>query len=601
MNEPIKLRRPRQQDFGASQQVERENIPIEKGAILTSQWVDKNEDFLKKMWNYFMVYPDIYLDLITPVDSTFRLYFYQRLFLRACMRYTNVYFWACRATAKTFLAVLAKYLQCVFLPGHVGSIIAPGKKQSAEISQQKIKEIWKIWPLLEKELAIYQGKPHANMGSDYTELFFKNGSVLKVVGALDSSRGLRTHATLLDETREHDGTKIQEIIIPQMNVSRRTANGQINPKERINTQIISITSSGSKLTYAYELLLDFFQRSILDPLSSFVMGVDYRLPLRYDLINPTLIQNIKLSPTYSDQTFATEYGGVWLGGSDESWFDFEKMRRYRRLKNPEWKQKYVNNPNIFYLISADIARSSSGDQSVVCVFRVNKRNEKYYSTLVYIEVLGKDAESKTFEQQAIDIKRLISLYNPRECVIDVNGLGVGLGELLTKEQVDSQGVVWPAYGFHNDKEFAKTQPSSAPRILYAMRATAKLNSNIHSNVYTRLSSGLVHFLITEQEARTALLATKTGQKMTPVERVQRLMPHEMTTRFFEEASNLRAKRTGLDIALEQINSRIPKDKYFAFAYGLWRIKELEEEALQKHRRKFGGRSRQLVFYTGGNG
>ena len=29
----------------------------------------------------------------------------------------------------------------------------------------------------------------------------KNGSILKVVGALDSSRGLRTHATLLDEVR----------------------------------------------------------------------------------------------------------------------------------------------------------------------------------------------------------------------------------------------------------------------------------------------------------------------------------------------------------------------------------------------------------------
>ena len=77
------------------------------------------------------------------------------------------------------------------------------------------------------------------------------------------------------------------------------------------------------------------------------------------------------------------------------------------------------------------------------------------------------------------------------------------------------------------------------------------------------------------------------------------MPHELTTKLFEEMSNLRLKRTGLDIALEQINSRFPKDKYFALAYGLWRIKELEEQAYKKKIRCGGNQKRQLVFYTGG--
>ena len=65
------------------------------------------------------------------------------------------------------------------------------------------------------------------------------------------------------------------------------------------------------------------------------------------------------------------------------------------------------------------------------------------------------------------------------------------------------------------------------------------------------------------------------------------MPHEMTTKLFEEMANLRLKRTGssLDISLEQINPRFPKDKYSAFAYGLWRIKEIEEEASKKQRRR----------------
>ena len=75
--------------------------------------------------------------------------------------------------------------------------------------------------------------------------------------------------------------------------------------------------------------------------------------------------------------------------------------------------------------------------------------------------------------------------------------------------------------------------------------------------------------------------------MTVKQRVERLMPHEMTTKLFEEMANLRLRRTGasLDIVLEQINPRYPKDKYSAFAYGLWRIKELEEEQNKKRRRR----------------
>ena len=83
------------------------------------------------------------------------------------------------------------------------------------------------------------------------------------------------------------------------------------------------------------------------------------------------------------------------------------------------------------------------------------------------------------------------------------------------------------------------------------------------------------------------------------ERIKRLMPHELTTKLFEEMSNLRLKKSGLDIVLEQINPRFPKDKYSAFAYGLWRIKELEEENYKKVVRRGNGQKRQLIFFTGG--
>lgn len=86
--------------------------------------------------------------------------------------------------------------------------------------------------------------------------------------------------------------------------------------------------------------------------------------------------------------------------------------------------------------------------------------------------------------------------------------------------------------------------------------------------------------------------------MTFEQRARRLLPHEMTTKLFEEAANLRCKRTGTDIVLESINTRFPDDKYYSFAYGLWRIKEHEAQAAKRKRNR-PSQKRSLIFFTGG--
>jgi hypothetical protein len=127
---------------------------------------------------------------------------------------------------------------------------------------------------------------------------------------------------------------------------------------------------------------------------------------------------------------------------------------------------------------------------------------------------------------------------------------VGLADEMIRTQLDLNGKELPAYGFFNNDDYKKIQPKDAPQILYSLKANGPLNSKIHGNAYSRINSGLVRFLISEQDARAALLATKVGQKMTTEERVKRLMPHELTTKLFEEMANLRLRKTGLDIVLE---------------------------------------------------
>lgn len=156
----------------------RNGIEMEKGAVLTEDRIKKNKKLYERYCNFFTAYPDLFIDLITPESSNFTLFFYQRIFLRACMRFRYHYCTACRAYSKTFVSILALILKCIFQPRSKLFICAPGKEQSAKIAKEKVIEIFNLFPLLKKEI-IGDGL----FGKDYITLNFRNGSQFDVVGA----------------------------------------------------------------------------------------------------------------------------------------------------------------------------------------------------------------------------------------------------------------------------------------------------------------------------------------------------------------------------------------------------------------------------------
>lgn len=161
---------------------------IEKNVVLTKEKVQENRELIQEYMQYFSVYPDIFLDLISPADSKFHLYFYQRIFLRACMRFKYHYCIASRGYSKSFLSILAGILRCIFLPGTTMFIVCPGASQGVEVAQEKINLILSIWPMLEKEIA------KKNESQKEINLFFKNGSNFDVLTTTSKSRGLRRNA-----------------------------------------------------------------------------------------------------------------------------------------------------------------------------------------------------------------------------------------------------------------------------------------------------------------------------------------------------------------------------------------------------------------------
>ena len=113
---------------------------LEKGVELTTTFLDDNADLIKKYLNFWMLYPDIYLDNIKKSDSPINLFFYQRIALRASIRYRYHSFTATRATSKSFIALLSLILRAIFLPGSKlftcsdvkGTLVADAGERSQE-------------------------------------------------------------------------------------------------------------------------------------------------------------------------------------------------------------------------------------------------------------------------------------------------------------------------------------------------------------------------------------------------------------------------------------------------------------------------------------
>lgn len=373
--------------------------------------------------------------------------------------------------------------------------------------------------------------------------------------------------------------------------------GDLNSYEPHQVQLW-MSSASDKNTYCYDKAIEMLELSIINPSKAMIMGFDYRIPVMHGLLPKDFLNEIKTSPTFSESGFAKEYMSRFVGSSNESWFNYDKFLKHRCIVNPETHEIVREGIESFYIFGVDIARI--GCQTVCTVIKVFPNSNGWRCNLVNLFVLGITSEQKTFDIQVVELKRLIEKFRPKEVVIDINGIGQPFGDSMVKPTWDNErGIMLPAYGFQNYDGLFTQQPRDCEMILYGIKANAQLNSEMHSNLYTKVYSGCINFLISEQVAHNKLMATRKGQRMRPEQRIERLMPHELTSILINEIMNLKQKPTGVSnqIAVEQINKRLGKDKFSALEMAVYRMVQLETEALTRRRNR--GLNRKLSFFRKG--
>ena len=354
-----------------------------------------------------------------------RLFFYQRVFLRAAMRYKYVYAVFPRAYSKSFLAVLILMIRCILYPGSKLFVTSGGKEQASGIMKEKVQEICTLVPAFRNE--IDWGRGRTLEGKDYCKYIFTNGSYMDNIAARESSRGKRRHGGLVEECVGVDGTILNEVIIPVMNVSRRAADGTKDDDEVLNKSQIYVTTAGWKNTFAYDKLIQILVNEIIQPDKAMIMGGTWRIPVLMKLLDKNFIKDLKLDGTFNESSFEREYESRWSGTIEDAFFRADFFDRNRILNQPEYEYSGRSAKNAYYILSVDVGRK--GCDTVVCVFKVTPQTMgTSLKTLVNIYTI----HNEHFEEQAIKLKQLYYKYKARRLVIDANGLGIGLVDYMVK-------------------------------------------------------------------------------------------------------------------------------------------------------------------------
>lgn len=549
---------------------------------ISAERLDAQLDNIRSLISFYRQYPDLLVDFMKGPDSTFKFYFYQRIFLRVVMRHRYVYATFPRAYSKSFLSMMVLVLRCILYPGSELFVTTGGKQQAASITIAKIEQICKLIPALNNEINWARGM--SKKSKDDVSYVFKNGSKINILAAKESSRGQRRTGGLMEQCVLIDQTALNEIIIPTTNVNRLLPDGTRHNEEIVNKSQIYITTAGWKNSFAYDKLIQLLIRSLIQPNEVMIMGGTYQTPVTEGLLDEDFVQQLKLAGTFNEDSFDREYRSIWSGDAENAFFSSEKFDRYRILKQPQAEFSGRSSKTAYYVLGVDVGRIGCTTQ--VMIFKVTPQPQgAAIKSLVNLYTY----QAEHFEEQAINIKRLYFRYKARKIALDTNGLGIGLLDFMVKAQETEDGEYLPPFGIDNDdqgvyKSYFRGVNDIEKDAIFQIKANAPINTDAYSYAQTQMSSGKIKFLIDQGEAKSKLMETKTGQNMSIDQRNEYLRPFVLTTVLREQMLNLVESNEGVNIILKQDSRGIKKDKFSAFVYGLYYIKQQEDRARKKKKR-----------------
>ncbi len=575
------------------------NEEHQQSGFVTKSRILEHLDDWGRVINQWICYPDLFIDLVTPTDSEFTLYPFQRIFIREMARKSQTYITASRGTSKSFCGFIDRYLHAMFIPRHRTGIIAGTRKQAASIAKEKIiDDLWNKFPFLGNEMQKRNvaGK-HLDAytaGADYARFNFRNGSWVDVA----SDRGLRRESILFEEIIEQDPTFVNEVAIPWVNKPRSTSLGRVNPREP-HSQKIFVTTAGYQGTYAYDKLIQTLIKSVIQPDRYSVLTADYRLPLHHGLLQQTEVDDKLNDPTYDKDSFDREYMSIWSDRPTGAAFKASTITALRKLKRVELSDKINREayPNDFYVIAVDMAKDGDAKtDGVVARVRPGPHNFNYRFVNLF------QIDSTDYMVVANELKHMIIKYNARLLIYDANGVGATLRDWLNKPTTDSHGIDLPGFGIINPPSSAEKDVIIYPAdrtLVYEIKSGGQAGTNIHRFFFGRISNNSIVLPITAGNAMELFEKNKTFRTLSRNRQIALLTPYKLMDLAAVQLKNLDItmsnETVNATMKIERRSGQIQKDFFSALEYCVWGTNQHLE--LEYYKRQYTHRNKLLDAFN----
>lgn len=572
------------------------------GNIPETHWLSDKEHLLKFYeWNTFFRRN---MDMYAKFYFGFNLHPFQHFEVYEANTKATFVVIGSRATAKSYNASIIGCCKASLYPKSKIVIVSSTKGQSKLIVTEKIKnELIPQSPMLEREIL--------NIKDNQNEVivYFRNGSTITVVPALDSARGHRSTFIIYEEFRMIDKFIIDSVISP-FQIIRPVAYLQYDEYGDLVEEPTDmyISSAWYANHWMSKLIVDTY-KDVSNNKSACLLGLDYSITLKHKI--KTKNQILKDKKKFDPVTFRIEYNNEMIKENTSAYFTYKMFTDNQRNKKPFYPRLAIDviakrkNPYAIpkqkgevRIVSCDMAFAGGkgNDNSIFSCLRLIPETTSYV-------VQSEDGSEKEVKQgyrkivsylepinggdivkQAVRIKQLFEDFEADYCVLDTRNGGLTVYDLLAKiiydEERDKEYTPWVCI---NDEKIAgRIKTVGALPVLFAINASQNLNSVIAIGMRMALTSQMIDFLIPFNEASDSTL-TKIPEYISATEVDTQIFyerPYLETQELINECVELtyeRKEQTGAIIISEQGSNC--KDRYTSVSYGVYFASLLEQDLL----------------------
>nr|DAN05188.1 MAG TPA: large terminase [Caudoviricetes sp.] len=543
---------------------------------------DKQQKIMETIaWKagYYRANPHRYVSEVLGLS----LKWFQQILLWCMMHYNFVMYLAARGQGKTYLTALFCCVRCILFPGTKIVVSSGTLKQANEVLLKIQDDFMKQSSILRSEIE------KCNIGQNDASIYFKNGSWIKTRTSSENSRSARANCIVVDEFRMVDETVINTVLRKFLTSPRQPKYLQkpeyAHMQER--NKEIYMSSAYFKSSWAYRKAQSYTLNFFDDTKKYFICGLPYQVSVREGLLSRSQLEDEMSEADYNELVQQMEMECLWFGDTDGSLFKFDELTARRRLRKAFPPLSFCNDkitiPKLTTtgkrILSIDVAlmqstKKKKNDASAIFINDLIQVNDTtYQSNFVY----GETFEGLKTDELGMIVMKYFYEYQCTDLVLDTNGIGLGVFDFITKEQIcQENGKRYQAMTCINDKDMAeRCKVRDANKVVWSVKANANFNNEICVLLRNGIQNGKINFLIPEQDADNSLKETYKGYfKMSPTEQAKLKMSYIQTTFAVYELIKLDHEVKNGNIKVKEIEG-MRKDRYSSIAYSYWCACQLE--------------------------